>query len=175
MAQAQGAAQEAADREALLPASVRAEEDEKPRAPRGPAAGPSYRSAPPPPAEKGNFANYGVSNEAARRREDDTANPSGQTLGVVGLLRNPRNRLYLATAVAATPFLLSFTFYTSQFSFFGQFIIGILCGLCVQGVYLLYALHRKHQRKSKVLPWSELKNGISLPWSKKVLDHAIGL
>lgn len=145
----QSAAQEAADREALLPASVLADEDRKPRAPPGPAK-PSYRSAPPPPAEKGNMVNYGVTNQAARRKEDDAVNPSGQALGVTGLLRNPRNRLYLATLVAAMPFLISFIFYVSQFSVFSQFIIGILCGLCVQGMYLLYCLHRTYQRKRKV-------------------------
>jgi hypothetical protein len=86
--------------------------------------------------------NYGVANEMARRKEDDSATGQGQGMGVVGLLRNPRNRLYLATLVAATPFLVSFAFYVSQFSFHGQFIIG---------VYMLYTLHRNYQRKRKVL------------------------
>lgn len=95
--------------------------------------------------------NYGVTNEMARRKEDDGATGQGRSMGVVGLLRNPRNRLYLATLVAATPFLVSFAFYVSQFSFYGQFIIGVLCGLCVQGVYMLYTLHRNYQRKRKVL------------------------
>lgn len=153
MAQPQSTAQEAADREALLPPSVLADEDRKPRASAGPAR-PSYRSAAPPVEQKGNIANYGVTNEAAKRKEDDTVNTSGQGLGVIGMLRNPRNRLYLATLVAATPFVVSFCFYLTQFSVFGQFVIGILCGLCVQGVYLLYALHRKHQRKGKVCVFS---------------------
>lgn len=93
--------------------------------------------------------NYGVTNESARRQEDDTTG-QGQMMGVTGLLRNPRNRLYLATLVAAMPFLISFAFYVSQFSFTGQFVIGILCGLCIQGVYMLYSLHRKYQRKHRV-------------------------
>jgi hypothetical protein len=77
-------------------------------------------------------------------------------LGVTGLLRNPRNRLYLATLVAATPFMISFSFYVSQFSFLGQFVIGLLCGLCIQGVYLLYTMHRKHQRKSKTVQIAQM-------------------
>jgi len=101
---------------------------------------------------KPNMANYGATNQAARRREDDADMNASQGLGVMALLRNPRNRLYLATAVAATPFLISFSFYVMQFSFLGQFLIGILCGLCMQGVYLLYCLHRTHQRKSRVCP-----------------------
>ena len=156
MAQSPSAAQEKADKEALLSPSVLAEEEQKPRAPAGPPR-PGYRSAPPPPSEpKPNVANYGVSNQAARRKEDDSAT-SGQALGITGLLRNPRNRLYLATLIAITPFLVSFSLYVSQFSFLGQFIIGILCGLCVQGMYYLYCLHRKQQRKHLVCIISSLK------------------
>jgi hypothetical protein len=109
-----------------------------------------------PLVPKGNMANYGVTNQTASRREDDTNRNSSQMLGVTGLLRNPRNRLYLATLVASAPFLISFSFYVSQFSFKGQFLIGSLCGLCIQGVYFLYCLHRTHQRKSKTVQIAQM-------------------
>lgn len=108
------------------------------------------RAAPPSAEQRANVLNYRATNQSARRKEDDTSAGQGAFLGVTGLLRNPRNRLYLATLVAATPFVMSFSFYVSQFSFSGQFIIGVLCGLCIQAVYMLYTMHRKHQRKSKV-------------------------
>ncbi|KAG0617318.1 hypothetical protein M758_5G181100 [Ceratodon purpureus] len=114
------------------------------------------RAAPAPVEKRANMLNYGATNETARRKEDDAETGQGQMMGVTGLLRNPRNRLYLATLVAATPFLITFSFYVSQFSFLGQFVIGALCGLCIQGVYMLYSLHRKHQRKSKTVQIAQM-------------------
>jgi hypothetical protein len=88
---------------------------------------------------------------ARRRREDDDVEKhSAHVLGVIELLRNPRNRLYLVTLVAATLFLIPFNFYVSQFSIGGQFVIGVMCGLFIQGVYLFYCVHRTHQRRRKV-------------------------
>jgi hypothetical protein len=94
-----------------------------------------------------------------RKEEEEEAkavSAKSQMLGITGLLRNPRNRLYLATVVAATPFAVSFSFYVSQFSFFGQFVIGSLCGLAMQGVFLLYSLHRTHQRKSRTVKIAQM-------------------
>ncbi|XP_024367897.1 synaptotagmin-5 isoform X2 [Physcomitrium patens] len=113
-----------------------------------------------PPAEQyrknPNTENERLADESARREDDDSKTSNSGSMGVVGMLKNPRNRMYLATLVAATPFMISFTFYVSQFSFFGQFVIGICCGLCLQGVYMLYSLHRKHQRKRKTLQVAQM-------------------
>lgn len=151
MAQSGGATD--TDTAPLLPPKILRQEV-KPNAPPS-AAGPAPSMDPAPgegqstestaPPKKRNLANYGASNEDAARKEDDS-----RKSGTRGMLQNPKMRLYLATGIGSLPFLLSFMLYVSSFSFYGQLIIGILCGLLAEGVYFLFSLHRKHVRKSLV-------------------------
>lgn len=144
-------AQDAHDREALLPKEVLHAEVP----PHGalPASKPTGMDASPssnaPAGKKPNVVNFRADNQSARRKEDDSAKSTG-TMNLSKMLKNPRIRLYMATAVGSLPFLLSFGLYVSSFSFYGQFIIGFLCGLCVEGVYLLNSLHRTYARKHLV-------------------------
>lgn len=144
-------AQDAHDREALLPKEVLHAEVP----PHGalPASKPTGIDASPssnaPTGKKPNVANFRADNQTARRKEDDSAKTT-DTMNLSKMLKNPRIRLYMATAVGSIPFLLSFVLYVSSFSFYGQFIIGFLCGLCVEGVYLLFSLHRTYARKHLV-------------------------
>ncbi|KAG0569737.1 hypothetical protein M758_6G108800 [Ceratodon purpureus] len=102
------------------------------------------------------MGNHGETKGSARRSDDDGEKNSSQMLGVIELLKNPRNRLYLVSLVTITLFLIPFNFYVSQFSICGQFVIGILCGLFIQGVYFLYCLHRTHQRRRKSVQIAQL-------------------
>jgi len=141
-------AQDAHDREALLPKEVLHAEVPPHGAlpaskPTGIGASPSSNA---PAGKKPNVANFRADNQSARRKEDDSAKSTG-TMNLSKMLKNPRIRLYMATAIGSLPFLLSFFLYVSSFSFYGQFIIGFLCGLCVEGVYLLFSLHRTYARK----------------------------
>lgn len=83
------------------------------------------------------------------RRKGDSSKPT-KVNGVIKLLKNVRIRLYMATTIAALPFMVSFALYVSLFSFYGQFVIGFLCGLCVEFAYLLLNLHRTHMRRHLV-------------------------
>jgi hypothetical protein len=88
--------------------------------------------------------------------------------GVIKMLRNVRIRLYMATTIAALPFMVSFALYVSLFSFFGQFVIGFLCGLCVEFAYLLLNLHRTHMRRHLVCKF--YSSGYSLWMTLVLLD-----
>lgn len=89
------------------------------------------------------------------RRKGDDSRPT-KVIGVIKMLKNVRIRLYVATTIAALPFLVSFALYVSLFSFFGQFVIGFLCGLCVEFAYLLLNLHRNHVRRRLVCDFALL-------------------
>ena len=139
------------DKEALLPKEVLHAEVPPHGAlpaskPTGIGASPSSNA---PPGKKPNAANFRADNQSARRKEDDSAKSTG-SMNLSKMLKDPRIRLYMATAIGSLPFLLSFALYVSSFSFYGQFIIGFLCGLCVEGVYLLFSLHRTYARKHLV-------------------------